>query len=207
MEAGLVNTEDFTFKFGNTQLQRLAFIKHFLPATSEASTLVDIGCGELSHSFKLVKEYENILAFEADPEICAVNEQKIKKRQVENVQVLNQKVTGEYVRDNEGMFEGCNVLLSEVLEHMPKKDAGDLLKAVLTSPAVAVLLTVPCAEFNQFYGMETGLMRHDDHAWEPTREEFKQFLDQCAPKGRKYEIINVGDVVKGIPCTLGAVFK
>ena len=205
---GLIDTPDFVFSYGNTQLQRLLSIKEALAQGRKdlAGTLIDIGCGELSHSFKLTERYDAIIGYDADPEVCRINDLKLKKRQVENITVINQMVTGEYVKENAGVFAETDVLVSEVLEHMEVKDAFKLVAALLETEAERIVVTVPCGEFNEFYGMGPEEVRHEDHKWEPNTGAWAIFVNAVCPVTRSVKFIDVGDKVKGIPCTMMAVF-
>jgi hypothetical protein len=207
-QEGLIDTDRFKFQFGNTQLQRLLSIKKAFEENRKdvPKLLVDVGCGELSHAFKLAGLYDGIVGFDGDPEICRVNELKLKKRGVENISVFNKVVDEVFVKENSGTFEEADVLVSEVLEHMSYDQAEKLLRALLETDAERIVVTVPCGEFNKFYGMSESEMRHEDHVWEPSRETWKKLIEGVLPATRKVSLVDVGDVVDGIPCTMMAVF-
>jgi 2-polyprenyl-3-methyl-5-hydroxy-6-metoxy-1,4-benzoquinol methylase len=198
---GILDTEGMKFQFGNNQLQRLHAVKRALVSVKPSDTLFDIGCGELSHSFKLAEGYDNIVAYEADAEICRVNDLKLKKRQVENITLVNQRVDVKYLQENQGLLEGVDILLSEVMEHMDKDESVKILSAILDSNPNHVVLTVPNHAFNVNYGLE-GEFRHDDHKWEPTLDQLTEFLnDVKIPQSYEATVSFLGDVVDEQPCS------
>jgi hypothetical protein len=69
--------------------------------------------------------------------------------------------------------------MTEVLEHMPKEDAMALLRVIAKLPFRRCVFTTPNKTFNQFYGMGDEMSRHDDHDYEPTREEFHAMLEEA----------------------------
>lgn len=210
VERGLINTSDITFKFGNTQVQRLKAIKHELKMdrSGVAKTLVDLGCGELSHTYKLLDLYSDIISVDADADIQATNRRRLASRGVSGVTLLTEMITEETLKNElSSIVSEADVLVSEVLEHIPKEEASGVLKELLSTNAERIVATVPNREFNQFYGMAEGDIRHFDHKWEPTKSEWIEFVTTNTPTTRKVKFVDVGDVVKGIPCTLMAVFS
>lgn len=88
------------------------------------------------------------------------------------------------------------MLITEVLEHMPKEDAVKLLDSVLAGEFNKVVVTMPNKDFNRFYGLSDDEMRHPDHRYEPTESEFYVWMMDAAIKNRcQVEFFNVGDRV------------
>ena len=162
--------DQFIMNFGKTDEHRLNGI---LPVFKDLGhTLWDIGCGELKFTRKLKKVYEKIVAFDGNPEIQEKNEFHLKNRGIDNVE-LRGMCTPESFAD---FKPGTDILMTEVLEHMPKEDAMALLKVIAQLPFRRAVFTVPNREFNQFYGMEEDAKRHDDHHYEPTNAEFVDMM-------------------------------
>lgn len=178
-----INSEEFTFKYGNTQVQRLYAIRDALNVGSRGDNLIDLGCGEMYHTLKLLDKYTGAICVDADDDVFESNQAKLKKKQIENITLVKSEMDETWVKDNEGTLAGADVILSEVLEHREKKDASKLLRALLNSDANKVVVTVPCKDFNKFYGMGDDQMRHEDHKWEPTYNEWLDFLIASVPKG------------------------
>lgn len=209
-----LDASGYTFAFGNTQVQRADCIKANLLNSEKkpmSKILMDIGCGELFHTFKLSNYYDEVYAFDADPEIHAINCRKVKARGLEGtVTPLNVAVTAETVAENTGLYESTDVLLTEVLEHIEKPEAAKLLTALLATEANNVLITVPNKDFNTYYGLEATEMRHNDHKWEPGDREFAEFVAACHwPNKGKWKIQTgcIGDIVDGHSPSLFASFQ
>jgi hypothetical protein len=106
--------------------------------------------------------------------------------------------------------EKTDVLLVEVIEHMPLADAEKLIRAVFERVNFnRIFITTPNKEFNQFFSDDEEHMRHDDHHWEMDRGDFyKWFLglgvlpDDCVAIAH-----DVGDQVNGIAMTTGLVIE
>lgn len=174
-----IDTETMQFRYGNTQVQRLNSIKNSLANSERAETLVDLGCGEMTQSIKLLSLYSGLIGIDADENIVETCTHRIRKKGIETATVVQQKVTGEWLAENEAMFEDCDFLLSEVIEHMPIKEAEKVVTEVLKLASKNVLITVPNREFNKFYGLANNEMRHPEHIWEPTLTEFRTFIVKC----------------------------
>lgn len=97
--------------------------------------------------------------------------------------------------------ERFNVICTEVLEHNEFVDAIALVKKVVNKIKFnQFIITVPNAEFNQFYGLEG--FRHDDHIFEPTWEEAEKMVSEY-----NFEMFKVGDKVNSISVTTGIIIK
>jgi len=206
---GILDTATMTFQMGNNQNQRLNAVRSILSTKGVSDCLLDIGCGELSHSLKLSPDYTQILAFEVDPEICEINSLRLKKRKIENIDVINQRFDMEFLSSNPSIAENNDVLLSEVLEHMDRKESIEILKAILNGGEgpTNVVVTMPNHAFNVNYGLE-GQFRHDDHKWEPDLKDLSDFLSSIAtPKHFDVEVSALGDVINSEPCSFMVHFK
>jgi hypothetical protein len=166
--------DKFVLHFGKTDEHRITGI---LPVfqKEQGPCLWDIGCGELNYTRKLASNYTKIVAFECNPEIQEKNEFRLKNRGITNVE-LRGMCTPESFADFQ---PGTDILMTEVLEHMPKEDAMALLRVIAKLPFRRAVFTTPNKDFNQFYGMDDGMSRHDDHHYEPTETEFRAMLDEA----------------------------
>jgi hypothetical protein len=98
-----------------------------------------------------------------------------------------------------------NILLTEVIEHNTIDDAESLIKKALSYNFNKLIITTPNVEFNQFYTMEEN-MRHDDHHFELTRQEFIEIIEKCTDgKDVNVEFFQLGDSLNGIQPTQGCV--
>lgn len=196
---GSINTDTFFFTYGNTQLQRLNAIKLALAPVDRADNLIDIGCGELSQSPKLLgSHYSSIVGFDADKEIVETCERKIKHKKLEGILVHHQEVTRQWIEENDSVFEGSDILMSEIIEHMDKDSAQDLVLAAMRVIDKNLVITVPNGDFNKYYGIASDDVRHSDHKWEPTFDEFVDFICNTIKASGVNLVVNfkmVGDTV------------
>ena len=102
--------------------------------------------------------------------------------------------------------EGTDVLLTEVIEHLTYDDAKKLLQFLSDSMAKNIVVTTPNRDFNKFYDIPDGEMRHEDHQFELTYDMFRELILDTF-KGRDYIIGGLGDSVDGIATTSFAVVK
>jgi 2-polyprenyl-3-methyl-5-hydroxy-6-metoxy-1,4-benzoquinol methylase len=195
----LLDTPQIDLWHGDTLSQRKEAI---FPHLGGGSVLIDIGCGELNYSIPLSAKYEQVLAYEADEEVRENAVGKATGRGVENI-TFKEAATPESVDDCSALFDGADVLITEVLEHMEKRDAQLLIQAVLKTDFNKLVITVPNAEFNVNYLMEEGQFRHDDHKWEPGFKEFSNWFTSIVRGENRVEGIvwtteGIGDKVNGV---------
>jgi hypothetical protein len=72
-----------------------------------------------------------------------------------------------------------------------------------------VIVTTPNREYNAVYGIPENELRHRDHRFEWTREEFRKWTEKiCEKYGYRCEINGIGDLSEqyGQPTQMG-VFK
>ena len=101
--------------------------------------------------------------------------------------------------------DSVNILLTEVIEHNPIEKAKGLIKKALSYNFNKLIITTPNSEFNQFYNMDSE-MRHDDHDFEPTRQEFQDLMKECTDNEKvNIEFFQLGDSLNGIQPTQGCV--
>lgn len=187
---GILQKEGENFLHGNTRSQRTDAIMERLTG---GSVVYDIGCGEMYQTKRLSKVYSLVHAIDRDEDIQAKNQNILQHRHIENVTLLN--AIPEIIED------GADVLATEMLEHNSLEDARNICKFLESQPFRQAVLTVPNREFNPLYGIPEGEFRHDDHCWEPTKEEFVSFVKSSFPS-RKVSVIGVGDSVNNVHTSL-----
>ena len=197
-----------TMFFGDTRQQRFdAISAEIKKLPTENSTLIDLGCGELWYSVKLAKSYGQIIAIDSDEDLASSGQRKVEHKKLENVTVvhadaLNLPETDDLISSH----EGCDVLITEVLEHIPEERADLLLRTLLTSSARRVIATVPNRNFNDNYGLGDDF-RHPDHFYEPTFEEWSDYCYTLAAEfGVTADVRPIGDVVNDQSVTTMCVF-
>lgn len=198
--------DEIEFLYGNTHEQRREFVRSKLRFNK---SIVDIGCGEgfyvIPFAKKLAGKYD-VHAIDIDENILKEVEKKIRKMKLTNVTLHNG--LEEYLLEKE---DGkVDVLLVEVIEHMDKDTAKELVRKVLDELDIdKMIITTPNKEFNMYYDLEDKGVRHLDHKWEMTGDEFKEFIGEVI-EGRtdvSVEFYNVGDKVNGVSPTQAVVIQ
>lgn len=193
--------EKIDFAYGYAAQQRILAIEKLLPMTRD---LVDWGCGEgnfIKHLLGKMPEGKTYFAIDRDHDVLEIA--KKRARDSKNIEfrdhfVFNSLNLGEH-----------DVILSEVIEHMEKLEATQLVRDILImsgSLMKQLIITTPNKDFNQFYFFDDEELRHDDHHFEMTKAEFEAWLPAVAGH-HKYEVFEIGDKVNGVCCTLGAVIS
>lgn len=194
-QSEIFSTEDIHLAGGNTSLQRRREIQKELEG-STSSRLIDLGAGSLYVTKKLLDQYESIIA--VDKEFS--NKTKIKAKEME---ILLEECN---ILEWKGDYDGADIILSEVLEHNSLEEAKNILNKVLEGKPNKVIITVPNRQFNvNFGGYEEGIMRHDDHKWEPSMEEFKEMLPEI--EGYNLSTKGIGDRVGDQYISLMGIYK
>jgi|GEM_PF-682980 len=207
-------TESVQMCYGNTQTQRLQHLQGLL---SFSRCIVDIGCGEGSYavpySRKLKKVDKTYYAMDVDADPLATLNRKVKDKGLENVKTFGS--LEELLKGYGG--EECDLIITEVVEHMDREPGQQLLREILNKfNWKSAIITTPNREFNQYYiGLEG--FRHNDHKWEATRVEFREYMEKVlinvAPtiKDESHshhlstEYLDIGDRVNRIPITQGCL--
>lgn len=197
--------ENYLAKYGleadlvlqGTYLQRIHFITNLL---EQDIPILDIGCGEFTYYKKMMnKEFSSVY--------YAVDHDEKFERLAENISRRYDEDNLIFMKSLEEFdSKDCvNILLTEVIEHNPIDKAKGLIRKALSYNFNKLIITTPNAEFNQFYNMDSE-MRHDDHDFEPTRQEFFDLITECA-KGKdiNIEFFQLGDSLNGVQPTQGCV--
>ena len=93
--------------------------------------------------------------------------------------------------------KGVDVLITEVLEHMPHANALEVVERLVKLEPDQIILTLPNHSFNKFYDLAEGEFRHDDHDWEPDYAMVKYLLDTIWPLDNyDYTVEFLGDSLK-----------
>lgn len=187
----LLEQPGWQLNFGNTQKQRFDQIKKNIQG---GTVLQDIGCGELYYSRLLSGQYESINAWDMDNSIQERNARFIEKKSLHNINLKG----GFTIEQTNVITPGNDILITEMLEHMPKEEAINLLTALKETPFRRMILTVPDGQFNQHYKLD-GQFRHDDHYWEPSFQEMKQLIENIfGVDNPKVQIKPIGDGINGV---------
>jgi 3' terminal RNA ribose 2'-O-methyltransferase Hen1 len=182
--------------------------------SSDAKTIVDLGCGEGKLLRMLLKEkqFQRILGIDVSfRELEKANNrlriQEMSPKQKERIELMQGALT---YRDKRLQgFDAAAIV--EVIEHLDPNRLKAFERVVFEfAQPKTVVLTTPNREYNElFENMEVGQMRHADHRFEWTRNEFETWASQVAEtNGYKVLIKPIGEEAEkvGAPSQM-AVFN
>ncbi len=189
------------FAFGNTAQQRRTYISSVLPFDKP---VLDIGCGEGFYAIPFAQKIEECYyAVDTNQEMLDSVARKAERKEIDNI--IPFPSIDHFVADYNG--ERIDVLMTEVIEHMSKEEAGQLIRQVLEHIDFDhFIITTPNADFNIFY--EINEFRHDDHKWEMGANEFREwFLEIVREAEWQIDFVGVGDAVNDITTTQGVIVQ
>ncbi len=149
-----------------------------------AGTVVDLGCGDgkLLRALLGERQFTKILGMDVSTRSLEFAADRLHFRdlppmQRERIDLIQGSLT--YRDERLSGFDAG--VVAEVIEHL---DAGRLaaLERVVfefAGPRL-VVVTTPNIEYNQVFGMEDGVLRHKDHRFEWTREQFEGWASGVA---------------------------
>ncbi len=181
---------------------------------SGAEKIIDLGCGEGKLLRMLLKERQFTKIAGTDvsyTELTRAKErlhwEEMAPKQRERIKLFQGALTYKDKR-----LEGYDAAaIIEVIEHMDESRLQSFERVVFEfSKPKTVVLTTPNSEYNIMYEkMETDSMRHTDHRFEWTRDEFEKWADKVAKRNNyKVEFLPVGKEEEnvGAPSQMG-IFK
>jgi 3' terminal RNA ribose 2'-O-methyltransferase Hen1 len=152
-----------------------------------ASRVVDMGCGEGALLRPLLADasFTEVVGVDVSHRALAAAERRLNldrmgDRQRDRLQLLQSSVT---YRDDR--FAGYDaVVLMEVIEHVDDSRLQALERTVFADARPqTVIVTTPNSEYNALYGsLLANGMRHPDHRFEWTREQFQSWADAVAER-------------------------
>lgn len=166
--------------------QRLLTVRQVLLDTG-ANSVADLGCGE-GKLLKLLleeRQFTRILGMDVSYFSLSIAQDKLKldrmpEKQRERIQLIHGSLT--YKDDRLKGYDAA--ALVEVIEHLDMPRLAALERTVFghAQPGV-IIVTTPNIEYNvKFEKMEAGAMRHNDHRFEWSRQEFQHWGDGLAGK-------------------------
>ena len=193
--------------------QRLNLVAEAIRA-SGARRVVDLGCGggKLLKRLMAEKQYTEILGVDVgiqDLEIAArrLRLDTLSERQRARIGIVQGALT--YRDQRIAGFDAA--ALVEVIEHVEPDRLAAVERVVFefARPGL-VVVTTPNREYNaRFEGMQPGQLRHADHRFEWTREEFRAWVDRVAGRfgyTARIEPVGEADAALGAPSQM-AVFE
>ena len=177
-----------------------------------SKTVLDLGSGEGRLTLALLKdpEFRTVTAVETSHralEIAARRVKRLPAEQQDRASLLHGSLT---YRDERLKGQDAAVLM-EVIEHIDPSRLDAFEDAVFAHarPQTAVI-TTPNREYNSVFGMAEGTLRHRDHRFEWTREEFQAWARAAGERnGYSVEFSGIGPEDRGLgaPTQMGTFRK
>ncbi|MGP3989297.1 3' terminal RNA ribose 2'-O-methyltransferase Hen1 [Streptomyces sp. 3N207] len=164
-----------------------------------ARRVLDLGCGQGQLLQELLKDarYVEIVGVDVSMRALTVAARRLKLDRMGERQAERVKLFQGSLAYTDKRLEGYDAaVLSEVIEHVDVERLPTLEYAVFGSAQPrTVIVTTPNAEYNvRWESLPAGHVRHGDHRFEWTRQEFRAWADGAAERhGYGVEFVPVGD--------------
>ncbi len=199
-------------KPNNLNQQRLSSVTQVLKRY-DAKRVVDLGCGEGNLLRALIAESTFDKLTGVDVSYSALEKAK-KRLKLDDLPAHQQSrihlMQGSLIYRDDRLqgYDAATVI--EVIEHLDPDRLAAFEQVLFgqTQPKM-VIVTTPNVEYNVLYPMPAGTFRHQDHRFEWTRQQFKEWAEPIAAKyGYAVEFQGIGDEYSdlGTPTQMG-VFR
>lgn len=155
--------------------------------SSDAKTVVDIGCGE-GNLLKLLlkeKQFEKIVGMDVSVRILEIASEKLRlgrlpTKQRERIELLHGSLM--YRDSRLAGFDAAAVI--EVIEHLDPSRLSAFERTLFEfAQPKTIVITTPNLEYNAAWeNVGIGKLRHHDHRFEWTRQEFQSWAKGIADK-------------------------
>ncbi len=193
--------------------QRMEAVKNAVLA-SGASSVIDMGCGECRLTSLLLSEpqIQKITACDVSVSVLEKAARRLRLDDMNSYKRAKLTLMQASLTYRDKRFEGFDcACVVEVIEHIEPARLPSFERILFEFAAPKTLiLTTPNREYNDHYArMKDNGLRHDDHRFEWTREEFRAWTEHiCNAFGYTCVISGIGenDTEFGTPTQMG-VFK
>jgi 3' terminal RNA ribose 2'-O-methyltransferase Hen1 len=178
---------------------------------SGAKRVLDLGCGEAKLIRELLKDkhFEEIVGLDVSIRSLEVAQRRLKLERLPTKQAERVKLIHGSLMYRDKRLEGFDAAaVVEVIEHLdpPRLSAFERVLFEFAKPRT-VVLTTPNREFNlKWETLGAGRLRHPDHRFEWTRQEFQDWARGIAKRfGYTVRFVSVGpeDDKLGPPTQMG----
>lgn len=195
-------------------MQRLEAVKNAV-LTSGAESVIDLGCGECRLTKLLLEQKQirkvtatDVSAHELEKAKTRLHYDTMNEHRKNKLTLMQTSLT---YKDKRFSGYDCACVI-EVIEHIEPLRLPAFERNVFEfAEAKTVILTTPNREYNYNYEfLPDGQLRHNDHRFEWTREEFKKWTEYiCKNFGYTVVITGIGDDdgVHGTPTQMGVFTK
>lgn len=154
-------------------------------------TVIDMGAGEGKLSMLLARINTITKLYSVDPSNQALA--NMQKRFVDQHFAITPTIKwGSLYYEDEAFRDVDVLILCEVIEHINEDRLPPIMQLITQNYAPKhIIITTPNAEYNAVYELEE--MRHDDHRFEWTRQQFEAWCKAMAPN-YDCEFEGIGDV-------------
>ena len=194
--------------------QRMEAVKQAV-LESNAVSVIDLGCGECRLTSLLLNEKQirkvtacDVSVRELEKAAQRLHYDRMPEYRKQKLTLMQASLT---YRDKRFSGYDCACIV-EVIEHIEPLRIPAFERVVFEFAAPqTVILTTPNKEYNKNYEfLPEGELRHDDHRFEWTREEFQNWTEHiCQTFGYTCEIAGIGDYdnAYGAPTQMGVFTK
>ncbi len=206
--------KEITEKKISLNRQRLETVKNAVLA-SGAESVIDLGCGECRLTKILLEQKQirkvtavDVSAHELEKAKTRLHYDTMNEHRKNKLTLMQGSLT---YRDKRFSGYDCACVI-EVVEHIEPLRLPAFERNVFEfAEAKTVILTTPNKEYNQNYEfIPEGQLRHNDHRFEWTREDFRKWSDYiCEKFGYTVQISGIGDEDSnyGTPTQMGVFTK
>jgi 3' terminal RNA ribose 2'-O-methyltransferase Hen1 len=205
--------EEVTEKILSLNQLRLNTVLTTLKAKN-VKNVIDLGCGEGNFLKLILQEncFDKITGVDVSYRILEIARERLEglhlpRHQWEKLKLIQGALT--YQDKRFYGYDGATLI--EVIEHLdlPRLEALERVVFEFAKPKL-VIVTTPNIEYNvKFENLATGKLRHKDHRFEWTRQEFQDWANNVAQKfGYQVEFQSIGeeDTIVGSPTQM-AIFN
>jgi 3' terminal RNA ribose 2'-O-methyltransferase Hen1 len=190
--------------------QRMGTVLAALRATGACSVL-DLGCGEgkLLRDLLADRQFERIVGLDVSIRSLEIARERLKLDRLSDRQAARiELIHGSLIYRDQRLAGFDAAALVEVIEHLDPPRLASLERVVFEyARPKTVVVTTPNREYNvKWETLPAGKLRHGDHRFEWTRQEFQDWATKVAGRfGYSVRFVPIGpvDEVLGSPTQMG----